>query len=319
MPNDAAAMTHEPGRGRGVHAPELLDRLQQKEQQDQAYNEIHCVRLSIGQASCRSVAAPDLRFPLRSETYANFTRSRICDSKSRAAGVARRLPGQRRVAACGIGRRRAQKRREPRGGARVEGAVSPAGQAGDFAERAPRRRILSLLEHERLHAEERELAGEAASVSGFSSIASPMKTSAPTLARLASSRAWASTSPDLGRSAAHVDAAHELREPLPAGDEVRRPAFVQAAEIDELHVEAAERAGGLEHFRLQRLGEVPGRLPAHGRVEGEDQPSAAGRRRRGNLFRRLDEGGDGLAAVSPRQRAVLVLVQRRHLSVCSAA
>ena len=124
---------------------------------------------------------------------------------------------------------------------------------------------------------------------------------------------------DLRRSAAHVDAAHEVLEPLPAGDEIRSPAFVETAEIDELDVEAAERRRGFEHFRLKRLGEIPGRLPAHGGVEGEDQPAAAGSAGCGNLFRRLDEGGDVLSPVAPCERAVLVPVHRRTpVSVCLA-
>jgi len=56
---------------------------------------------------------------------------------------------------------------------------------------------------------------------------------------------------DLRRSAAHIDSAHELPQALPAGDEVRRPAFVQTPKIDKLHVEAAKRACRLEHLCLQ--------------------------------------------------------------------
>src|SRR5271165_5421326 len=91
----------------------------------------------------------------------------------------------------------------------------------------------------------------------------------------------AKNSADLRLARAHRNAAHEPRQPLSARDELRRPALAQASEIDELHLKPTEAAGHLEHLRLQGLGEVPGGLPAHGRVEDENEPPAArGRRRR---------------------------------------
>ncbi len=44
MPDDAAAMADDTSRGGCVHAAELLDPLHQKEQQDQADNEVHCCK-----------------------------------------------------------------------------------------------------------------------------------------------------------------------------------------------------------------------------------------------------------------------------------
>ena len=146
-----------------------------------------------------------------------------------------------------------------------------------------------------------------------------MKISAATLARFASLSAWASTLPicvDPPRTSMRL-----MRSLSPCPPETKFEArhSLKTAEIDELDVEAAERRRGFEHFRLKRLGEIPGRLPAHGGVEGEDQPAAAGRPARGNLFRRLDEGGDVLSPVTPCERAVLVLVHRRTpVSVCLA-
>ena len=56
-------------------------------------------------------------------------------------------------------------------------------------------------------------------------------------------------------------------------DEFRRLAFAQAAEIDELDVERAGLADGVEHLGLQRAGHIPGRLAAHRGVERQDQPA----------------------------------------------
>ena len=39
-------MAHDARRRGGVHAAKLLDRLHEKKQQDQAYNEIHCRKAS---------------------------------------------------------------------------------------------------------------------------------------------------------------------------------------------------------------------------------------------------------------------------------
>ena len=59
-----------------------------------------------------------------------------------------------------------------------------------------------------------------------------------------------------------------------------RLAFVEAAVIDELDVEPAERGGRLEHLALDAAGAVPGRLAARRRVERKDQPAAPARRGR---------------------------------------
>ena len=123
----------------------------------------------------------------------------------------------------------------------------------------------------------------AASSSGLSSIASPTKTSAPTFGCFASSRAWASTLRICVSPAPYADPAHERAESLPAGNELRGAAFVEAAIVNELHVEPTELFRDLEHSDLQRLRKVPGRLSAHCGVKREDQPSATrradGRRR----------------------------------------
>ena len=56
-------------------------------------------------------------------------------------------------------------------------------------------------------------------------------------------------------------------------------ALAKAAIIDKLDFEAAMRGRRLKHAGLDALRDIPGRLPAHRRVEGENQAAAARRRR----------------------------------------
>src|SRR4029453_10482638 len=66
---------------------------------------------------------------------------------------------------------------------------------------------------------------------------------------------------------------------------------IETAEIDKLHVKPAARLDGVEHVGLKLQREVPGGLPAYGRVHGEDQPAAPrfGRGQRLNLLeKRVD-------------------------------
>jgi hypothetical protein len=79
---------------------------------------------------------------------------------------------------------------------------------------------------------------------------------------------------DLGLSATAIDARHQARKFVTLRNPTRRTAFAQAAEIDELNVEAAYARRLAEHVRLQGAGGIPGRLAAHCRVEREDQPAA---------------------------------------------
>ncbi len=80
---------------------------------------------------------------------------------------------------------------------------------------------------------------------------------------------------DLGLAAETGDRAHH---PVQIGG-IRHPparlAFVEAAVINELDVEPAERGGRLEHLALDAAGAVPARLAARRRVERKDQPAAA--------------------------------------------
>src|SRR6202041_57783 len=142
----------------GVHAAKLLDRLNDKKEQDQAYNEIHCCKAFDRTPASPEHAAADL-IVAEGETTPNSRSAHLRQQEPRG-GIPLRLPTQRSRAAGGIGRRRAQERREPRGSASVEGAVGSPGEAGDLSERAPGRGVLPLLEHERLDAEQRQLSRE---------------------------------------------------------------------------------------------------------------------------------------------------------------
>ncbi|ODS02811.1 hypothetical protein AUC71_13265 [Methyloceanibacter marginalis] len=78
---------------------------------------------------------------------------------------------------------------------------------------------------------------------------------------------------DLGMPALAMDLAHQPRQRVRIAHPAARLALVEAAEIDELHVEAADRLDRAEHLALERKGQVPAGLPAHGRIHGEDQPA----------------------------------------------
>ncbi len=97
-------------------------------------------------------------------------------------------------------------------------------------------------------------------------------------------------------------------------------AFVEAAKIDELDIQPAAGGGGGEHLPLDLLGEIPGRLAAHGGVEREDQASAPRLALAGNFCRRATQGclknflGEGLDLRPPRPRH-RILVAFAHVTL----
>ena len=103
---------------------------------------------------------------------------------------------------------------------------------------------------------------------------------------------------DLGMAAPTVDGAHEFTEPVRVADPFAGPALSKAAKIDQLDVKPADFGAAMKHFGLKLAGAVPGRLPAHGGIEGEDEaPTLAGPRQHcGKLARLADKGGDFVAA-----------------------
>src|SRR5207247_3686751 len=90
---------------------------------------------------------------------------------------------------------------------------------------------------------------------------------------------------DLGLTADAGNRAHHAMQIGGCGHPAARLAFGEAAVIDQLDVEPAERGGRLEHLALDPAGAVPTRLAARRRVEREDQPAAPPARphRRGAL------------------------------------
>ena len=63
--------------------------------------------------------------------------------------------------------------------------------------------------------------------------------------------------PDLGFPAAHFDAAHERRKPLPARNEVRSPALTEAAGINKLHLAARRTSRRRRTFWLGKSARGP--------------------------------------------------------------
>jgi hypothetical protein len=57
---------------------------------------------------------------------------------------------------------------------------------------------------------------------------------------------------NLGRAAAAVDAGHQVGQTPRIVDPAAGPALAEAAEIDQLHIEPADRRRLVEHLRLQR-------------------------------------------------------------------
>src|SRR4051794_36398719 len=82
---------------------------------------------------------------------------------------------------------------------------------------------------------------------------------------------------DLGLSAAAVDPGHQFAQRHAVAKPAARAALARPAVVEELDVEAAGPRRLIEHLGLQLTGNVPGRLPAHSGVKGEDKPTTATR------------------------------------------
>ena len=107
-----------------------------------------------------------------------------------------------------------------------------------------------------------------------------------------------------------LDARHQFAEPLWLGDPARCTAFSEPSVIDELKIESADGGRFAIHFCLKLTRLVPGRLPAHGRVERKDEPPArAGWRRFWCALqivqKRIDLGG-GLRRFAARRQLLVV-------------
>jgi hypothetical protein len=85
---------------------------------------------------------------------------------------------------------------------------------------------------------------------------------------------------DLSLAATTVDSRHQLAKLITACDPTGSATFVQATEVHELDIKAADTRRFAEHLCLQCAGCIPGRLPTHRGIERKYQPAAAASRRR---------------------------------------
>jgi hypothetical protein len=99
---------------------------------------------------------------------------------------------------------------------------------------------------------------------------------------------------DLRVAAAAADLHHEISQRARIRHEGRGAAFADAAEINELHRQPADACCCVEHPGLQLAGKIPGRLPAHRRVESKDEPAARARWRCDSLRLRQERVDLGL-------------------------
>src|SRR5205085_1205014 len=121
---------------------------------------------------------------------------------------------------------------------------------------------------------------------------------------------------DLGLAAEARDRTHRAVQIGGVGHPAARLAFVEAAIIDELDIEAAERGGGLEHLALNAAGAVPGGLTAGSCIEREDQAAtAAGRPHRRSALQIAQEGID-LGGTGFLGKLVVVAAHPRTPSPC---
>ena len=216
-----------------------------------------------------------------------------CSSSLTAPALLRCLQiGERLHAAGGIGRRRAQQFGQFVGGAGSEPAIGAARQPRDLAKGLLADRVVALLEHEGRDVAQAELAGAGAEIVERFLHGVADEDQGCDLAGVVLAARMGQHLADLGMAAAAIDLRHQRAEPRRLGDPGRGAAFGEAAIIDELDIEAADGGGFAEHVGLQPAGGIPGRLPAHGGVEREDQPAAlAGL---GRWAERVDPAQEGI-------------------------
>ena len=79
---------------------------------------------------------------------------------------------------------------------------------------------------------------------------------------------------DLGAAAPALDAGHEPRKSARRARPFGRPAFIEAAKVDKLHIQPANRFRLDEHLTLDLKRAIPSGLAAHGGVHRENEPAA---------------------------------------------
>ena len=78
---------------------------------------------------------------------------------------------------------------------------------------------------------------------------------------------------DLGMAHSTVDLFHQSGEMIGPRDPLGGWTPIEAAVVDQLDRKPADRFDLLEHLGLKLAGHLPGRAPAGGSVESEDEPS----------------------------------------------
>ena len=170
------------------------------------------------------------------------------------------------------------------------------GQLGDVPESPLGLGIVALLKQERAHAQHAELAGGLADLVELllEAVADEHQRRDPLLLGLAHGMLQDPADLGLARQAEH--AGHQSDQIARIVDPAARPAFVEAAVVHELHVEAAERRRLEKHLALHLTRAIPGRLARGGRIHREDQTRApAARLGRRRLRHLLQKGLDRVA------------------------
>lgn len=182
---------------------------------------------------------------------------------------------ERRPAPCGIGRYRAQQVGELARARAVEGHAGTAREPRHLSEGGGGDRVAAFQKEEQRHARKAELAGHPAQGIGrlLAGIADMHR--GGDRRSLGLFQNMAQDAADLGLPAAAIDLRHQPRQGGAVGRPAARPALPEPAEPDKLHLEPAQARRLGEHVALDGAGAIPGRPPAHRRVEREDQPAAS--------------------------------------------
>src|SRR6516162_7136869 len=177
---------------------------------------------------------------------------------------------------CGKDRHCAEELGELACGARIEAAIGAVGQAGDILEGLLDQTISTLLEHEGGRTETAE--GACCAQDGIGAFLEGVayEYERADLEQLGFLGGVGKDLFDLGFTGAAHHLRHDLGELTAIGHPAGGAALAEAAVIDQLEVEATDGSGGLEHLGLELTSGVPGRLPAGGGVEGEDEAAASG-------------------------------------------
>src|SRR5262244_3101451 len=159
----------------------------------------------------------------------------------------------------------------------IETAIGATRQAGDFAKGLLGDGIEALLEHEGGHAEKPEFSGRMTEIVEllFHGIADEDEGLHLCTLRLA--LGMGENLAELRVAAPAFDALHQRAEPLRMRYPTRGATLAEAAVIDQLHVQPADRRRLAKHVGLQPTGRVPGGLATHGRVEREDEAAPPAR------------------------------------------